>query len=188
MKRLLFLIIFGVVGITIIGCGGEVNLDEPPEIVYGQDVCDACGMLINDPRFAAAYVTETEEVRLFDDIGGMFAHDSNFDEAVFAYWVHDLNTQEWTRAERATFVLMENGAATPMGWGIAAFKVPADAEAFAAENGGLLLTFSELQTEMFDEGIDPTQLHDHFHDKEESHSGQSGQDGHDSRGSHGRDS
>ena len=44
---------------------------RPPDIAYGKDPCANCGMLINDPRFAAAYVTRNGQARLFDDIGCM---------------------------------------------------------------------------------------------------------------------
>ncbi len=73
-------------------------------------------MIISDPRFAAAYVTSAGDARLFDDIGDMLVYDQRMGEAVHAYWVHDLHSEAWARAETATFVTQSN-LNTPMGWG-----------------------------------------------------------------------
>ena len=49
MKRRLFFVMTGLVLLLLLaGCGQAVNTDEPPKIVYGQDVCDRCGMIINE--------------------------------------------------------------------------------------------------------------------------------------------
>ncbi len=125
-------------------CGGEAALERPPEILYGEDICEECGMLISDPRFAAAYVTADQEIRLFDDVGGMFAHDRRRQEAVAAYWVHDFPSQEWIRAERAAYVV-EGGQMTPMGWGVVAFADLEPARAYAEANGGRVKSFEDMR-------------------------------------------
>ena len=84
------------------GCSQSTNLDEPPEIIYGQDVCDECSMIINEERFAASYVTKSGEVRRFDDIGGMLLYDQKHQEDVHVYWVHDLDTKEWINVQKPT--------------------------------------------------------------------------------------
>ena len=48
---------------------------DKTEIIYGQDPCDQCSMIINEPRFATAYVTKSGDVRRFDDLGGMLVYD-----------------------------------------------------------------------------------------------------------------
>lgn len=101
-------------------CRQSVNTEEPPGIIIGQDVCDQCGMLIGDDRFAAAYWTAEGEARRFDDIGGMLACYHNHGEDVARFWVHDFDTGEWLPADLATFII-DPEQQTPMGYGIIAF-------------------------------------------------------------------
>ncbi|MBK8431978.1 MAG: nitrous oxide reductase accessory protein NosL [Chloroflexi bacterium] len=139
---LLFLLI--VLTLLQLACGRAPDLETPPEIVYGEDVCVECGMIISDPRFAAAYVTSAGDARLFDDIGDMLVYDQRMGEAVHAYWVHDLHSEAWARAETATFVTQSN-LNTPMGWGIVAFATAEDARLYVQASGGMMTTLAELQ-------------------------------------------
>lgn len=143
--RLVFLIL--ALGLLLGACGSEADLDSPPELVLGQDVCDECSMIINDARFAASYVTVTGEVRRFDDIGDMLVYMQKHAENVHRYWVHDMHSEEWIDTSEATFV-MSPDLHTPMAWGLAAFAEHADAEAFAGENGGATTTFASLLEDM----------------------------------------
>ena len=152
--------------LLLAACQSEVSLEEPPEIIYGQDVCEECGMIINEARYAASYVTTTGEVRRFDDIGGMLAHDHKMQEEVHIYWVHDRNSEAWLNAEKATFIL-SRGLVTPMGWGVAAFAQAADAEAYVADNEGVVTTFAALQEEIKSGALDPAAFSDHDHDHED---------------------
>lgn len=126
-------------------CGSEVDFDQPPDIVYGEDVCERCSMIINEARYAAAYVTEDGEAHRFDDIGGMLAHDKTVAEDVVVFWVHDFDSEEWLKAEEAHYVKGDH--ITPMGFGILAFTDRERAEAWAAEHGGMVMSFDELQSE-----------------------------------------
>lgn len=126
------------------GCGQQVNTEEPPKIVYGQDVCDRCGMIVSEENFAAAYWTEEGEARRFDDIGGMLAYISEEGEAVASYWVHDFASGDWIRAEEATFV-MDGDLKTPMGFGIAAFADEAQAMAMAhGRDEAMIMPFAKM--------------------------------------------
>ncbi len=162
-----FLLFTLLVVLFLMSCSQASNLDEPPEILYGQDVCDECGMLVSEERFAASYVTESEEVRRFDDVGGMLLYDQKHQEDVRLYWVHDFDTEEWIDAKEAVFVL-DDGLITPMGWGLAPFATQEQAEAYMAETGGIMADFVTLQQEIADGNIDPTTLstHDHEHEME----------------------
>jgi copper chaperone NosL len=117
-------------------------LDEPPDIRYGEDSCDRCLMIINEARFAAAYVTEAGQTRRFDDIGGMVAYTDEISEDGAVFWVHDFDTEEWLKAEEAFYV--ESQQQTPMGFGIIAFADQQRAEQWAMENDGVILSFSDL--------------------------------------------
>ncbi len=138
---LLFLSVWWVMG-GLVACSGA-SPDQPPKIRYGEDMCDECKMLISEARFAAAYITENGDVRRFDDIGGMFVYHQKHMEPVARYWVHDYKTSIWIRGDQAVYVHSPN-IQTPMGYGVVAFKNRSDAESFASEKGGKILTLQDL--------------------------------------------
>ncbi len=142
MKRRL---IFGLILISLLAlsCQPGVQLDKPPDIRYGEDTCDQCGMIINEERFAAAYVTRQGEVRRFDDLGDMMQYHAEHAEDVAAFWVHDYETGGWLKADQAFFVMSE-AFRTPMGHGIIAIGEKDRAAQLAAEAQGKVLTFQEL--------------------------------------------
>ena len=137
-----------VVMLLLIGCKQQNNTDAPPEILYGQDVCDRCGMIISEETMAAAYWTTSSEAYRFDDIGGMIAHQQENGDEIASWWVHDVNSAEWIRAEEAHFV-MGAELMTPMGFGIVALadKDAADALAYGVE-GAMVLDFASLQSQL----------------------------------------
>jgi copper chaperone NosL len=139
--------------VSLVACGSDIDFDQPPDIVYGEDVCERCSMIINEARYAAAYVTEDGEAHRFDDIGGMLARTEEASADVVVFWVHDFDSEEWLKAEEAHYV--QGDHITPMGFGIIAFAEYDRAEAWAAEEGGMIMTFAELS------GSDPMDEHDH---------------------------
>ena len=139
---LTFLFLSCLAAVFLAACGSGIDFSQTPDIVYGEDVCERCSMIINEARYAAAYVTKDGQAHLFDDIGGMFAYDSATAEDVVVYWVHDFDTEEWLKAEEAHYV--RGNYITPMGFGIVAFADHERAEAWAGEQGGLVMTFDEL--------------------------------------------
>lgn len=141
----------------LVSCSNAPDFDQPPEIRYGEDVCERCQMIINEARFAAAYVTAEGDARSFDDIGGMFDYNTTMSEDVAVFWVHDFDTEEWLKAEQAYYV--EGDHITPMGFGIVAFGLKSRAEAWAAENDGRLITFNNLLSGS--ETLDMSDSHDH---------------------------
>jgi copper chaperone NosL len=134
-------------GLGLAGCGGGGDPLAPPEIVYGEDICDACGMIIMDPRFAAALVVEVggrPEPRKFDDIGDLVAYQHDHPALpVLRAYVHDYDTEEWLVAEEASFVRTAE-LVTPMDHGLAAFGSGERAAAFASETAGSVLSYADL--------------------------------------------
>jgi copper chaperone NosL len=124
-------------------CGSGPDFDEPPDIRYGEDVCDRCLMIINEARYAAAYVTTDGTARLFDDIGGMVASIDEAKEDVAVFWVHDYYTEEWLKAGEAVYVESDD-LVTPMGFGIVAFSERDRAEEWATEQAGEVRSYSDL--------------------------------------------
>lgn len=137
---ILFLLLGGI--ISVASCSSGPVFDEPPDIRYGEDSCDRCLMIINEARFATAYVTNSGETRRFDDIGGMVAHHDEIGEDVAVFWVHDFETEQWLKAETAFYV--ESQQQTPMGFGIVAFANRQMAEQWATENDGVMLSYADL--------------------------------------------
>jgi len=156
--------LFLIIGLLLIltACGSAPDLESPPEIMYGQDPCEQCSMIINEPRFATSYVTKNGDVRRFDDLGGMLVYDQQNQEDVHVYWVHDYNTEEWLNAEKAS-VVHSPDLTTPMAWGLATFASPADAEQFAADNGGVVTTLAALQQGIASGALDPASLAGQLH-------------------------
>ena len=137
-----YMVAFVLLAVTS-ACTANVSSEEPPVIVYGQDVCDRCGMIIEESRFAAAYVTPQGDVRRFDDIGDMVNHYQETGEEAAVFWVHDYSTEEWLKASEAYFVVSED-LLTPMGSGILAAADQNTANSLAADWSGETLTFNAL--------------------------------------------
>jgi len=104
-QRLVLTLLLILFGLIAVGCRTAVNTEAPPEIVYGEDVCDRCNMIVSEARFASAYWTTEGDARRFDDIGGMLAHYQETQEDVATFWVHDYASGEWLNAQNAFFVI-----------------------------------------------------------------------------------
>lgn len=129
-----------VLGAAACSGGGE---PKPPDIAYGRDMCEMCGMIISEARFAAALLLEDGRALKFDDTGEMFAyHHEHPDLKVRAWFVHDYRTEEWTRGEPAFYVISKD-VRSPMGTGVAAFAQRPAAEAFAHGIGADVLSFEQ---------------------------------------------
>ncbi|MCL4869711.1 MAG: nitrous oxide reductase accessory protein NosL [Anaerolineae bacterium] len=139
MKQILCLITL----LLLVGCGGTGPTDEPPEIVYSQDLCDSCGMIIDEPRFAAAYVLTTGEVRKFESIEDMVSYHQQHQDEVHLFWVHDYESEEWVRADQAYFI-QSDYIQSPMGGGLIAAASETHAHRLADVWHGTLLTFADL--------------------------------------------
>lgn len=150
MSKGAFLVLSVLLIALLAGCGGAESFEEPPEILYGQDVCSNCNMIISEENYASAYWTEDGEARRFDDMGEMLQFMNSNPEPRKSTWVHDLNTAEWLKAEDA-WIVLNAGLMTPMGTGVVAVAHEEDARALAFEqDGAMVLTFDELMKKMED--------------------------------------
>lgn len=129
--------------LLLAACGGEqADAAVPPQVNYGRDTCDRCGMIISDERFAGGLVAEDGTANLYDDIGEMLATVREEGLNGRRAWVHDWNTRAWIDGTAATIVRGEPEI-TPMGTGFVAFGTRNDAESFAAEHNGTVMTWQE---------------------------------------------
>jgi copper chaperone NosL len=123
------------------GCGKGDDVG-PPDIHFGQDTCYACGMIIEDDRYAAAVVVVTGdgvvERQVFDDAGEMLESQPPPGARDVRRYVRDAATRQWVDAARATFVRTRH-LQTPMGSGIAAYADPAAARTALNAHGGDIL-------------------------------------------------
>ncbi|MEE9404060.1 MAG: nitrous oxide reductase accessory protein NosL [Algisphaera sp.] len=120
-------------------CGEPPTL-KAPTVIWGQDVCVACGMILSDERYGAAVITlEHGErfVHLFDDVGEMLASKTRF-ATPSQRWVCDAQSKQWIDAETA-FYVKDSQIHTPMGFGVAAFSNAAQAQIKRDEVDGALL-------------------------------------------------
>lgn len=122
-------------------CAGGTG---PPELVLDRSACDRCGMLISEPRFAAAYRVG-RQAAVFDDIGCLLdALDevgSNDDPEV---WFLD-SRERWLTPSETVFV-RSAALETPMGGGIVAVADRAEASALATRAGGRVIdSLAELR-------------------------------------------
>lgn len=146
--------------VAVLGVSGCAKDDPnaPPEIDYGRTVCDECGMIIAEPRFAGAYRTADGTPRRFDDLGDMIAFGVETGEIDGArVWVHDYDSEEWLDAPTAWY-LLGGSIETPMSRGVLAFSQREQAETYAGDVGGEVLSWAEALDAGRDGRLDPRPL------------------------------
>jgi len=130
--------------LSLCGCAARAP-SGPPDLHYGRDLCDECGMIISDIHSAAGYRLPDGTLRKFDDIGDLLVFGARSGELSTAeVWVHDHAGDRWIAATDAWFV-RDVALATPMGRGIAAFAGKDAAAGFAQARGTRVLRWSDLQ-------------------------------------------
>jgi len=135
-------------GLTLAACAAQSDELLPPDIAYGQDLCETCGMLIDQPQLAAASIDTAGQAHKFDEIGDMIQfHAENPTIQPQAWFVHDYSTEAWLRAESAFFVYSPD-LLTTMGHGLVAFETQTDAAAFAEPWQAQVLSFDEARAVM----------------------------------------
>lgn len=126
-------------------CAQKPTGPQPPDIAYGQTVCDACGMIIDDAHFAGATITVEGKTHQFDDIGEMLVyHMEHLEEQAEVWFVHDYATETWIRGETAFYVMSEK-IASPMAGGVVAFADQAAAATYAAEHQATVMSFDDVR-------------------------------------------
>lgn len=117
----------GLLFVSALACDGAARPSDP---VWGKQPCDACKMIVSEPRPAAQLITATDERLYFDDLGCLVVrvHDEKLPPR--AMWVRSA-AGPWIDARAARFA---RGQATPMDYGF-----------LAAEGGELDFTTVERE-------------------------------------------
>lgn len=139
MRRSTLLAAAVAVAVAAAGCGG----DGPPNVRYGQEECSHCRMIVNDDRFAAAARTPAGDSLKYDDVCCLVGQAADQPDRVARKWVRGYRSGRWHDAD-AVFFVYGPKLHTPMGSGLAAVEAQAEADALAAEWGGRVLRFHEL--------------------------------------------
>ena len=137
------IILVFMITIFIISCQNKIDPNVPPEIQYGIDLCDECGMIISEPRFSSAYITQGGLIKRFDDIGGMLLYNDKEKENVLTFWVRDYENENWISSDLAKFII-NSDITTPMAHGIVAVEDLDRAKEIAIKRDGKVVTFDEV--------------------------------------------
>jgi copper chaperone NosL len=130
-------------GFVLSACASG-GVGGPPEINYGRDICIECGMIIDDPRLAAAYHLDDGSEKIFDDLGGLIVNGRESGELSEAdVWVSDFDNEVLIEARSAYFV-PTLGVVSPMGHGILAFSDLSRAETMASELDGEVIRWDAV--------------------------------------------
>lgn len=100
-------------------------------------------MILGDERFACAAAASDKRMLKFDDIGCLAVYEKKQAGRDLRSWVHDAGTGVWIKKKEAKFVHARD-LITPMGFGLAAFATVEDAEKFAREKNGRVVSWEEL--------------------------------------------
>ncbi len=119
----------------------------PRAILYGEEACDHCHMVITDPRFAGQLVASTGRVYAFDDVGCLAAFAAT--GPVQGAQVHGIFVNSYvatdSQFEAAGMVYLRSAVLrTPMASGLAALRPGAEADSVRALLGGELLSWAEV--------------------------------------------
>ncbi len=100
--------------------------EGPEDIRWGREVCEICGMIISDARYAAEVRGgPTKRLAKFDDVGDavhwLYMQSWKLEPDV-EFWVMDSNTgQDWLDARQAFY---HPDTISPMDYGYAAVPTP----------------------------------------------------------------
>lgn len=126
-------------------CGNAGGPPAPRDVALGVDICEFCHMSVDEPDFAAQWVSDDGRQLVFDEPGCLIAWLDEHPDARGTAFVADAEGSGWLAADHATFV--HGGVSTAMGFDIRAFRSPDAARKVAAETGGSVRDWNSLLTD-----------------------------------------
>ncbi len=133
--------------VRLLPSGDEPKTGEP-QVRYGEEDCEHCGMLISDSRFAAVWRTHAGSEMHFDDVGCMIAmirHMGGIGGSEL--FVRSFDDSGWLDARVASYIHAD-GIASPMGYNIAALADPDREAALVSGDGTRVQTWDRLLVEL----------------------------------------
>lgn len=151
---------FALAGLLLLGgCGDDTNVAErpPPQEVTGDSIGHYCGMALDEhpgPK-AQIFLTDGKKPFWFSSVRDAFAFTMLPEEPknLSVIYVNDMGRAKswdrpapgtWIDAKEAFFVINSDRQAGMGGEEAVPFGTEADAKAFAASNGGEVVTFAEV--------------------------------------------
>ena len=120
--------------------------DQPHALAYDQVACDACGMMVSEPLFAAQLVTQTGERYEFDDPACAFGYIAEKHPSIRHLWFRDASSQteawlDWAQVAfvPATGAPMDGGSAIQIGQRESCDAVAAESGAQQGKQGLVLV-------------------------------------------------
>lgn len=136
-----FLIVF-LLSVLLTTCS-----NNPEPIIFGEDNCSHCKMMITDEKYGAELVTEKGKIYKYDSVECLLVqlHNQTFKEdQIGSIWVIDFcNPETLIDAKTACYTKNDNFR-SPMGLNVQAFQNEDDFNKFFTENGGEKLNWSDL--------------------------------------------
>ncbi|BAE51881.1 hypothetical protein [Paramagnetospirillum magneticum] len=146
LNRRRFLALVPGMVIAVSACGQSST--GPAEIKWGRETCEYCGMIIDDPHFAAQVRGADRKIHKFDDLGDAvlwMAKQNWADDASVEFWVGGLETGQWMDGRKALYV---DGQHSPMAHGFGAVAAgQAGAMDYAAMKNAVLAKGSTSRCE-----------------------------------------
>lgn len=141
MKRYVYLLSL----VILIACSAE-----PEPLVYGEDACYHCKMVLMDQKFGAEVVTTKGKVYKFDDVNCMisFINENIKDERDIKFrLVTQFNKPGELTDAGTAFYVKANSIKSPMASQIAAFADYEEMKQYSKQLKGIYLTWGELVTQ-----------------------------------------
>jgi len=126
----------------ITACG-----NDPEPIIFGEDNCAHCKMMITDEKYGAELVTDKGKIYKYDSIECLLEqlHNQTFrDDQIGSMWVIDFSNPRTLIDARTAYYTQNDEFRSPMGLNVQAFQRQQDFEKFFNENGGEKFTWDEL--------------------------------------------
>lgn len=121
------------------------SADLKPVNIATEDMCAFCKMAISEKRYAIEFIDQDGTPFKFDDIDCLrhYLERQQKKGTVAAYFVMNLDSRDWVKAEQAHYV-RSSAFKTPMSGGIVAFKDARKAKEAVAQYEGELLSFRDI--------------------------------------------
>lgn len=121
---------------------------KPQEIIYGQDACHFCSMMIVDRQHAAEIVTVKGKAFKYDAIECMMNDLSKWDEPEAKYLlVADYTNPDKLVDATNSYFLISEAIPSPMGKFLTAFESAGERRKILQETNGESLNWKELKEE-----------------------------------------